>query len=449
MWRMDIRGLLEPRLYQLKSRLYQLKEGMNKPAERNKFLFYLDGIAINAAYVLTTGIMISGYALHLTASDFLVALINSSANFSTIFSLVSFIIFERLSSRKKTLLAMNFISRTLIFLIVLLPLLVPDRGLMLAMLAILVILSDIIWGIYRVGWLVWIMDTVPVKQRSSFTYMRMFIIRIFMGLTTIAGGFVLDYFNKQYAGFVVIFIASYVLSITDIAILRHVDDIRYSAGNRNEINAQEFIQPVKAPDYRGFLLFVTAYYLLYTMSTSFTPVYLVRYLDFDYKFISAANVVAMVSMILGNSFWGKVEYRKGVNFVIAATAYVLAAELLFLSFLGSKTAFLLIVSSVVSGTGMGGFSVSLMTFRYKIMPETGKTLYEGWFYFAYGLGMLLAPFAGRTMLGILSGYEGKIYGLSGYQMVYFLSFAAMMVLLAIKFLRPSVLNKTGKINHTA
>lgn len=71
------------------------------PNGKSQLLFLLDAIIINAAFVLTTGVVLSGYVIHLGAGDFLTALLNNTANYTTILCLFSFIIFERMAKRKK------------------------------------------------------------------------------------------------------------------------------------------------------------------------------------------------------------------------------------------------------------------------------------------------------------------------------------------------------------
>jgi hypothetical protein len=376
--------------------------------------------------------MISGYSMQLGASDFITALINNSANFTTIFSIFSFLIFERLTHRKKTLLTMNFISRSLIFLVIVLPVISHKKGIVTSLLCILVITSDTVWGIYRVGWLVWMIQIIQEKSRSDFIYFRAFLIRIFSAIIAVIAGFILDYYGKSYIGFVIIFSASYILSITDLVILKQIEDVEFCAIRDADSKKSGFFKPVGNPDYRNFILFIVLFYLTYTISTCFTPVFLLKYLKFGYKYVSIANMISMITAIISNKIWSSLENRKGINYVITMTSYLAVCELLILSFLSRNTAFLLIISSVVSGMGMGGFSVSTMTYRYKIMPVSERTLYEGWYYFSSGIGMLLAPFIGKFLLGYLAGFPGVGREWNVFRVLYAISTVAMLVLLVAK-----------------
>ena len=74
-------------------------------------LFILDGIMVNIAVILSSGVFLSGYLVYLGGSDFLIGLLNFSMNWAAILALFSFLIFERMMHRKKLLITLLVISR--------------------------------------------------------------------------------------------------------------------------------------------------------------------------------------------------------------------------------------------------------------------------------------------------------------------------------------------------
>lgn len=403
---------------------------------KSLLLFLLDGLIINGAYSLTTGVVLSGYLIHLGTSDFLTALLNNSMNYATILSLFSFIIFERMRRRKKLLLTMNFISRALVFSIVLLPLIFHSDGIIFPLLAVMIIASEAIWGIYRIGWTVWMMNIVPKESKSEYFYFRTFLLRLFISLVAIVSGFVLDYFNKGYIGFLIVISFSFVLSLIDLVILDKIEETDYITPGEGQNNLEMFLEPVLDKKYRSFLAFTFCFYLGLTMATSFTPVYLIRYLKLDYKFISIGNVISQVAMMASNIYWADVEKRKGSRLVLGVTAIFTAGELLVLSFLKADTYYLLFLSNIVLGIGMGGFWVSIFTYRFEIIPESGKTVYEGWFYFISGLGMLIAPFAGKVLIDYMPEFTNAVYGNSKIQLLYLISFSLLSLMTFFTYIKP-------------
>ena len=78
---------------------------------RKSLLFIFNGIFINAAVILTSGMFLSGYLVLLGASDFIVGLMNNSMNWAAIAGLFSYLIFERMAKRKRFLLTLLSVSR--------------------------------------------------------------------------------------------------------------------------------------------------------------------------------------------------------------------------------------------------------------------------------------------------------------------------------------------------
>ena len=411
---------------------------------KSQLLFLLDGVVINGAYVITTGTILSGYAIYLGAGDFLTTILNNSTNYATILSLLSFVIFERMAKRKKTLLLLNFISRLLICSTVLLPLIFHSKNFIFVLLTVMIIVSESIWGIYRVGWLVWMMEVVPKESKSQYIYMRTFLLRLFMSIIAVISGFVLDIFNKGYIGFLVVFSFSFALSLLDLGILKKVKDTECVVSKDEKVSFRMFSQPILHKEYRNFLFFTLFFYLGVTMATSFTPIYLIRYLKLDYKFISTINVISQMVMVVSSIYWAKVEKKSGFKYVMGISGIIAIGELLVLSFLQRNTYYLLYLSTIISGIGMGGFAVSTFTYRYELMPRTGRTIYEGWYYFAYGLGMLIAPFSGKLLMECLPVFTNTIYKNSNIQLLYLVAFFLLCFLFFTVFIRPLIIRKASK-----
>jgi len=405
---------------------------------KGQALFLLDGIIINAAYMLTTGVILSGYVLSLGASDFLVALVNNSTNYTSIMSLFSYFIFERASNKKRMMLSMNFASRLLVFLIIIVPMLIRNESLCIGITAAMIIISDVIWAIYRVAWVVWIMDTTTKENMSDYTYLRMLFARLFMGIASIVGGIILDHYNKGITGFRIVFTIAYVLSVLDLLVLRKVDSVENTSRQLPASLSKNYFQPIIQKDYRDFLIFILLFYMVYTMSVSFTPVYLIKYLDLDYKFVSAAGFISNFAFIFSNRFWVKIEKKKSITFVMGLSAAFFAFELLLLALLRKETSFIYVLSCIATGIGLGGFTVTTMTYRYSIIPLESRIVYEGWFYFFYGIGMLLAPFAGEFFINNIKFVQNVSMGVNHFQLLFLFAFITMCLLIFISFVKPKI-----------
>jgi MFS family permease len=413
---------------------------------KSQILFIIEAVLTNAAYILTGGVFLSGYLVFLKAPDFLVGILNNSATWASIVALFSFLIYERMQSRKKLLISLNISARLLVCSIVFLPLISPNNTIVLAVVTVMVILGNILWSIYSIGFTVWLMSVVSPESRSAFIFTRMLWLRISFTASSVIMGFVLDWFNKSYTGFLVVYITSLVFSIADIFVLVYIKEPQSKINKEARFNLTLFFEPLKNGRYRAFLIFNFFYYLCLSMSGSFSSLYLIRYLKFDYGFISTINVIMYIFMILSTKFWGRIESKRGISFVLGVTALFMISEYLVYGFLTERTYFLLFFSPVIAGIGQGGFNIAVFTYRYDIMPEENRTIFEGWFAAIQGLSFLIAPILGNEVMKRLPVISNQIFRHSSFQLMYFISFALAAVVVVITFFRPSRFHFTDNID---
>lgn len=390
---------------------------------KSQIFLLLDGILINAAVILTMGVFLSGYVVFLGGSDFMVGILNNSNTWAAFVALFSFLIYENKERRKKLLISLNICARLLLCSIVFLPMVIKSNTIVLTVVSVMVILANVLWGIYNVGATVWLINILPQdKRKNGYIYFRMLLLRISFTISTIVMGFVLDWFHKSYTGFLVVFGTSLVLSIADVLILMNVDEPLNKVDKDRKFTVDMFLEPVKNQRFRLFLIFIFMFYLCLGIATSFTPLYQIRYLKLDYSFISIINVISYVALIMFTGFWGRVEVKKGLRFVFKITALFVICEILIYSFLTRNTIYLLFLSPIVSGIGYSGFNVSIMTYRFDIIPKTNKTIYEGWFGAVMGISMLIAPVVGSGLLKSLPNFSSAVYKNSNFQLLYLISF---------------------------
>ncbi len=404
---------------------------------KSRKLLIFDGILQNAAVILTMGIFLSGYLVWLDGTDFLAGIVNSSINWASIAVLFSFLIFERLKKRKRLLITLTATARLLVCGAVFLPLFIPDKTIVLPIVTVMVILGNFLSALYGTGFTVWMFGVLPKDQRNEFVYLRMFWLRIAFTITTIAGGFVLDAFHKGYAGFLLLFSVSLGLSVLDIILLLNVHEPTYVLDDTVKPNLGMLAEPMRNERFRSYLVFIFLFYIVLTMSGTFTPVYLIRYLKFDYSFISSMNVIQYVSLIAFTGFWRKVEAKKGVTHVFRMTATIAVIEYFLYGFLTENRPWMLLPATILAGVGYSGFNITVLNYRYGILPEKNRTVYESWFAAVFGLSTLLAPIIGNFIMNRLPVVENAVFAHSRFQFMYLISFALVQGVLFLSFNTPS------------
>jgi MFS family permease len=415
--------------------LFPLCQGEHR---KSQILFIFDGILINAAVTLTNGVFLSGYMVTLKANDFLVGILNSSGTWALLISLFSFLIFERMERRKILMVTMNIASRVLTCAVVYLPFLIHDNTILLYLTSIMVIAGNMIWSIYSVGVMVWMINLLPNNQtKNRYIYLRMLFLRISFTVGTLIMGLVLDAFNKSLTGFVIVFSVSLVLSIADgIVLMNTYEPVNKIDKSAKKFEMKWFLEPVRNKEYRQFLVFMFGFFFCLYLSSSYTPLYQIKYLDLDYSFLSVINTISYINMILGTQLWNRVESKKGLHYVLGLTALFMTAEFFLYGFMTQKTIFLLFITPFLAGIGNSGFNVATVNYRYSIIPEDGhKTIYEGWYGAVLGLSALLGPIAGNLIRQMLPHVESPMFQYSGFQFMYLISFALAAIVIYLMFYR--------------
>ena len=396
---------------------------------RSEKLFIIEGSLTNAAIVLNSGIFLSGYIIYLGGSDFLTGLLNNSLAWASMAAIASALLFERMKQRKKLIITFFVLSRLLVCSIIFLPLFFKIDERMLIIIAVMIIVGNMLWSFFDNGRVVWMMNTVPKNVRKEFIYTRMFWLRIAFTLTTIVMGFVLDAFNKSYEGFFIVFITSIVLYVINLVVLIKIEEPECYVNNTGSIKLSQIMEPWGNRKFREYLLFVILFYFGLNISISFSPLYLIRYMEFDYKFISAITVLCNIFMILSTKFWSRIEWKKDARYVLKIGGLFMAAETLIYAFLTKKTYILLFLAATVSGIGNGGFNVALLNHRYDLIPEQNKSIYEAWFGAFYGFGTIIGPITGGYLLDSLPIINKGILQHSNFQILYLMSFASVVIII--------------------
>jgi len=363
----------------------------------------------------------------------MVGILNNSNNWALILSLFSFLIYERMECRKNLLVALNFISRLLICSIVFVPLLHARDNVTLTVVTIMVSLGSILWGVFSVGFNIWLTSITAKNERNQFIYTRTMWLRVSFTTSSLVMGYVLDWFNKSYMGFVIIFTFSLVCSILDAVVLIKIKEPHNKIVHDHKFVAAEFFRPLRKRGYRKMMIFIFLFYFSLTISSSYTSLYQIRYLGFNYGFISTVNVITYFLMIVCTRFWSRLENRKGLYYVIKMSGIVAITEFLMYVFITSDRKFLLPIAAIFAGIGYSGFNIAVFNYRYEVMPNKNRTIYEGWYGAIFGISMLLSPIAGSLIMKLLPDFENIIFQHSTFQLLYLISYVLAFIVLIVNF----------------
>jgi MFS family permease len=127
------------------------------------------------------------------------------------------------------------------------------------------------------------------------------------------------------------------------------------------------------------------------------------------------------------------ENKNNSEYMLVLSVLIGVVEFSFYGVTNSNTTYLLFVSAIFAGIGFSGFKAAIVAYRYDIMPEFNKTVYEGWFIALQGGSTFLAPFVGNFLLKHLPIINNRVFEHSNYQLLFIISFACMVLVTIVVF----------------
>ena len=154
----------------------------------------------------------------------------------------------------------------------------------------------------------------------------------------------------------------------------------------------------------GYAIINIVFHVALYLSASYTQVYMIRYLELSYTFITSMTMLNAVLQMFAYSQWGKIADRYGNGFVMYASYgfYALQMVLWALVTKGSMYVFIPLVYGIGSFAN-SGFMVGSFNYRYDILPEKGRSFYDAFYSAAIGITLLIAPWIGGRIKGFIAG----------------------------------------------
>jgi MFS family permease len=400
-------------------------------------LFIAEAMLNNSATVITGGAFLTGLLLLMGASDFMVGLVSSSASWLLMLSLVASVIMERVKHKKVFLARILLGYRLLTTLPVLIPAILGIGRVSALTASAMIVVGNVIFSIFNTGFSIFFMDSIPVEGRANFIYARMFWLRLAYAITFLLMGSLLDFMGKSYTGFIIVFTTALAIGIIDYLVMLRIvgktDEPPQPAANPAAI-LRSLFQPLKNERFYHYLVYTFLFFFFLSMSSSYTGLYLLKYLNMRYIYITFLNIASFFIMIVTTRMWAKLEARLGMLRVLVLSSLLIASEFFVYSVLTPGTLWLLPLSPVLAGLGNGGYWCCALPYRYSLMPPEGKTAYEGWYGFGFGLSGLLGTVVGGQLQKFVPAFSTPILNFSVFQIVYFMS-AVLAIGTAVWFWR--------------
>ncbi|WP_302818938.1 MULTISPECIES: MFS transporter [Hungatella] len=410
--------------------------GPGLPGRSGRTCFFIQAGFGTAFTYLTSGVFLSGLAILMGAGDILVSYLSVIVNICGVLILAFPAFLERFTSRKKLTIALTILSRLATLFIVTIPVLFP-AGIRLYVFVPTVVAAFALQAQTTVVLNQWMLGFIEEKKSGRYISLRQTLTLTVTVVLSLAGGRFMELMEGKYAGFALLFAAAALMGILEVILLAATPDGEpYQSSGRSCRFLDIARLPLKNRCFTGFVAYIFIFYLLLTISDSYTMVFMMKYLALPYQIVTGLYMMISLPQIILLSFWGRLSDRYGHEFTLKMSIWFFAGETLFLSFASAQNWFIFIPAAfLISSAANAGFVISVFNRRYELMPEDNRIVYDNFYTAAIGLGSILGPLTGGAVKGMINARTAAAgaAGFTGIRILYLISTAGILLLQFIYF----------------
>ncbi len=278
----------------------------------------------NAVTAVTSGVILTAFALHLGASNTTIGLLAAVTFWVQLLQAPGVLLVEKLRTRKRIAILSSLISRLALAGMALLAL---SRGQGAATLAILVALQVFYCGIATFGgcaWNAWVRDLAPEARLGQIFAKRTINATIVALVASLAAAFALDRAPEgstwrpvAFAGLYAFGFLAGLLSCRELAL---TPEPKMPPATETIRLLPLLRAPLRDQNFRRLIMFLASWQFAVNLATPFFTVFFVKQLGLDITFVVILGVVSQATNVLALRSWGLLSDRFANKSVLAVAA---------------------------------------------------------------------------------------------------------------------------------
>jgi len=326
-------------------------------------------------FLITSGVFFTGFALMLGANDFQLGLLGAIPVLAQVFQVVGAYLIERTGWRKGIVAWFSVISRTLWLPIAFIPFFVHSRAVLIFM--ILYAISSILMNIAVPGWVTWMAALTPASIRGRYFGARNRI-NGFVSITgNLAAGFAVDLFRNhghEASGYLVLQLIAVAAGLIAFRLILRQPDPGAPAEPVPAIAAY-LIQPLRDSNYRRILAFYLYWVFACGIASPFFNAHLLKHMQWNFKSIALLGVIASITTMFVQTYWGRLIDRYGHKPVLMVTVIGILHLPFYYAFCPWDIRWPIYINTVLTGVFWGGFGLASFNLVIDMLPSRNRTMY--------------------------------------------------------------------------
>ena len=410
---------------------------MSKPTITRKALRIstIEGSWASLHFLITSGVFFTGFALMLGANDFQLGLLGAIPVLAQVFQVLGAYLIERTGLRKGIVAWFSVISRTMWLPIALIPFFVHSRAVLLFM--ILYAISSVVMNVAAPGWVTWMAAIIPASIRGRYFGARNRI-NGFVSITgNLAAGFAIDLFRHhghEAGGYLALQLIAVAAGLVAFSLILRQPDPGAPAEPVPEI-ANYLLQPLRDPNYRKILAFYLYWVFAVGLASPFFNAHLLKYMQWNFKSIAVLGVIASLTMMVVQTYWGRLIDRYGHKPVLMVTVIGILHLPFYYAFCPWDIRWPIYMNTVLTGVFWGGFGLASFNLVIDMLPSKNRTMYVAVLASLSGVTSFAANVLSGWLAESMNGVHWKVGALTivNYQVLFVMT--GLLRIPALLFLR--------------
>ena len=372
-------------------------------------LLVLEAAFSSGTGALTSGIILTAFALHLGASNLWVGVLASAPFITQLLQLPAIAVVEHVRARKRIAVVTSLIGRAML-------LVMAGTAFFsgFAPLAMFLAAQYVLCGLSAFGacaWNAWLRDLAPENRLGNVFARRT---AWTAGIALVAGLLAAWILERTQVGslersiaFAGMFVVGCITGLISAGVVsRMPEPVMPPPGERATL-FQLLRAPMADINFRRLLTFVVSWQVAVNLATPFFTVFIVRQLGFDVSLVMVLSAVSQLANLLALRSWGVLSDRFSNKSVllISAPAYILGiVAMIGASQLHDRTLVVVWLTALhlLMGASVAGVTLASTNIALKLSPKGAATAYVATNAMAIALAAGLAPIVGGLLADFFS-----------------------------------------------
>lgn len=345
-------------------------------------LLVLEAGFANTTAALTTGVILTAFALHLGARNVTIGLLAAIPFFAQLAQIPALWLVERLRARKRIAVISSVIGRSMLGVMAILPL----AGVMaLPGLVAATLILCVLGAVGGCAWNGWMRDLAPEDSMGDLFARR----TVYATVTTLIAGLVaalglelsIEGSPERDATFSLLYAVGCLAGLISAGIVARIPEPAMPPNEHARLDLINMLaSPFRDANFARLIVFIAAWQFAVNFATPFFTVFIVRQLGYSMTMVMGLSVASQLANAIMLRNWGRLTDRftnKSV-LLVSAPAYILCIVAMVGASqidAGAGRLAWLFVLHLLMGAAMGGATLAVTNIALKLSPKGQATAY--------------------------------------------------------------------------